>query len=225
MKRMALIDDDRDFVRAVRLAFEREDFAVEWFPTAATGLAAITSRRFDLVLIDSSLPDAIAVCRSVSIPIIAFAAQATEEDRVATLESGADDHLSKPPNMRELVARVRAVLRRGRQIEAAPQYSDSALTIDIGASLVIRDGKRIPLSRGEADVLALLLRASPAVLSVEQIRTELSAPARPLTRTTIDARIKSLRRKIGRERIETRTGFGYAFVGDQNELRAVAPGA
>lgn len=227
MKRVALIDEDREFVRSVRLTFEREDFAVEWFPTAATGLAAVTTRHFDLVLIDSRLPDAIVACRAIRrhphrlhLPIIAFAAAATEDDRVTALEAGADDHVSKPPNMRELLARVRAVLRRGRPSENGADYSDPQLTISIGASLVVRDGKRIPLSRGEADVLALLLRASPAVLSVEQMRAELSTAARPVTRTTIEARIKSLRRKIGRDRIETRTGFGYAFVGE--ELRAVA---
>ena len=208
-RRLAILDADSDFAHSVRLAFERDGFDVEHY---AKGEAALGSRPYDLVIVD----DGLELCRrlrerSRDLGILVVSAQAEEPDRIAALEAGADDHIAKPASVREVVARANAVLRRRSNPVATP-YSEEGLMILLDGSFVIRGSERIPLSRGEADVLSILLRASPAVVPVEKICAELSTPAAPVRRTTIDARVKSLRRKIGRARIETRAGFGYAFV-------------
>lgn len=220
MKRLSIIDPDDTFSAHVRAAFESEHFSVERFKDGTSGLAAAMSRSFHLILLEAALPGVpgIEVCREVRrrhragrTGLIIVTAHGHEDDRVAGLDAGADDYVVKPVSTRELLARSAAILRRASP--DAPDdviYHDENLTLFGEGMRAIIDGQPVDLSRGESAVITVLLHHAPSAISSKQIRQELSAD-RDVTQSTIDARIKSLRRKIGRNRIETRTGFGYAF--------------
>ena len=216
MRNMAIIDRDRSFARQIGRAFESEGYDVEWFDAPAKALGALRSRTFDLLLIDAGRTGA-EFCRRVrsealrtDVPIIAMTDDASAHTE--TLRAGADESVMRTLGMRELIARARAVARRATHgLSEVAAYADASLKIYPDTMRVIRSGEQIYLSKGEADVLALLLRHAPASLSVERIRAELST-SRSLSRSAIEARVKSLRRKIGAERITNRIGFGYSFM-------------
>lgn len=217
MRSMAIIDQDRTFARQVGRAFESEGYDVEWFDGPTKAMRVLRSRTFDLLLIDADRTGA-DFCRLVrsqalrtDVPIIAITNDAAVH--ADTLLAGADESVVRTLGLRELVARARAVARRASHgLSESAAYADSTLTIYPDTMRVVRGGAQIYLSKGESDVLSLLIRHAPGSLSVERIRTELSAPSKPLSRSAVEARLKSLRRKIGPERITNRIGFGYSFT-------------
>lgn len=216
MKRMGVVGGEPLFCRRLRSLFEADGFAVECFAGPQELLEATRSRTFDALFIEIGPAfDGIDLCRRVrseglqsDVPIIAV----TEDpsDHPDALAAGADDSVVRTLSMRELLARSRSVLRRaanGLQEEAA--YADGVLKIFPETMRIISHGSQINLSRGESAVLALLIRHAPAALPVERIRSELGEQ---VTRSAIEARLKSLRKKIGRHLIENRTGYGYSFA-------------
>ncbi len=217
MRSMAIIDRDRSFARQVGRAFESEGYLVEWFDVPSKALGALRSRTFDLLLIDAGRTG-VEFCRRVrcealrtDVPIIALTDDPSAH--AETLMAGADESVMRTLGMRELIARARAVARRAAQgLSESAAYADHTLKIYPDTMRIIRAGEQIYLSKGESDVLSLLIRYAPASVSVERIRTELSTPTKPLSRSAIEARLKSLRRKIGPDRIRNRIGFGYSFM-------------
>ena len=213
---MAIIDGDARFARQVRQVFEAEGFEVVWFDRPSKALPELRSRTFDLILATSDGgPDLYRrlrnEARSVDVPIIA--ATVDPDSHAEALAAGADGSILKSFGMRELLARTTAVLRRAsRSLSDTAIYSAPSIEIFPDTMRIIRSGRQIALSKGEADVLALLIRNAPASVPVERIRAELSTPAAPLSRSGIEGRLKNLRRKIGADLIVNRIGFGYSFA-------------
>ncbi|HUP47324.1 MAG TPA: response regulator transcription factor [Thermoanaerobaculia bacterium] len=214
---MAVIDDDASFARRVRRLFEPHGCEVEWHTASPAAMAAVCQRTFDLLFIDVwTRADGLDLCRRIrsealtgGVAIIAVTIDAAVH--VEALSAGADQSVVKRASDREIVARAHAVLRRAANgLGETAAYADPTLRIFPETMRVLRSGEQIRLSKGESEVLALLIRHAPAALSVGRIRAELSGPG-PVSRSAIEARLKSLRRKIGKEMITNRIGFGYSF--------------
>ena len=221
MKRIALIEDDSDIAFTVRLNLQREGYEVATFDRGQDGLMAVQRGGFDFVILDLNLPDldGFTICRELrrdahtqGIPILMLTARGSERDRVMGLELGADDYLTKPFSVRELVARVAAVWRRTRVAADDPAvYDDGELRIDEKSFRVFRHGTEIRLARKEFELLWLLVRNKSAVVSRERILSEVWQMSDEVETRTVDAHIRNLRKKIGPERISTIVGFGYRY--------------
>ena len=220
MKRIALIEDDADIAFTVKLNLEREGYRVDHYADGQEGLLALQQRGADFVILDLNLPDldGLTICRELrrdaatkSIPILMLTARGSERDRVTGLELGADDYLTKPFSMRELVARVGAIFRRsGRALETA-EYDDGELRIDEKAHRVYACDEEVKLARKEYELLMLLIRNRGSVVSRDRILSEVWQMSDDIETRTVDAHIRNLRKKIGTSRIATVVGFGYRY--------------
>lgn len=223
-----VVDDERNIVQLVRLYLSREGFRVE---SAASGREAIekaTAIRPDLVVLDLMLPeiDGLEVCRRLrrasNVPIIILTARGDDVDRIVGLELGADDYVVKPFNPRELVARVKAVLRRAETAGPAARLLRFAdLEVDLDRREVRIDGEPITLRPKEFDLLAVLA-GSPGVVFERERLLQLGWGYDYLGDTrTIDVHVTWLRDKLsrGKARIQTIWGVGYKLV-EESELPA-----
>jgi DNA-binding response OmpR family regulator len=220
MTKIALIEDDADIAFSVRLNLEREGHQVAHFEDGSEALTAVLAGGFDFVVLDLNLPDVdgLTICRELRrepktrrIPILMLTARGSERDRVTGIELGADDYLTKPFSMRELTARVAAILRRSAAPHDAAGYDDGALRIDEKAFRVFRDGAEVKLAKKELELLLLLVRNRGAVVSRDRILAEVWQMNDEVETRTVDAHIRNLRKKIGSERITTVVGFGYRY--------------
>jgi DNA-binding response OmpR family regulator len=203
------VEDDNAISEPLAEGLTREGFDVSRVATGAGALAAPTP---DLVLLDLGLPDidGYAVCRQLrsrsSVPILVITARGAEVDRVVGLELGADDYIVKPFGFREVVARIRAVMRRSNN-DAAPSDHPQvlgALTVDRRARRVLVDGEEVLLSPKEFELLALLAEDPGAVVNRQTILEEVWDPHWYGPTKTVDVHVASLRRKLGHpEWIET----------------------
>ncbi len=218
--RIALIEDDADLAFTTRLNLEREGYSVASFANGQEGLLAVQSGHFDLLLLDLNLPDVdgLTICRELrrapgtaGLPILMLTARASEQDRVTGLELGADDYLVKPFSVRELLARIAAILRRSRGSDPATAYEDADLRIDLLAMRVYLAGKEIKLAKKELELLLALIRSQPAVVSRDRLLADVWQMSDDVETRTIDAHVRNLRKKIGKERIETVIGYGYRY--------------
>ena len=221
MTRIVLIEDDHDIAFTVRLNLEREGYKVAHYSRGQDGLSAVQHGGADFVILDLNLPDldGLTICRELRrdpatqrVPILMLTARGSERDRVTGLELGADDYLTKPFSIRELVARVAAVWRRTRPpSDEASVYEDGELKIDEKALRVYRFGKEIKLAKKEFELLTLLVRNRGSVVSRDRILSEVWQMSDEIETRTVDAHIRNLRKKIGSERISTIVGFGYRY--------------
>ena len=220
--RIAVIEDDADLSFTTRLNLEREGYTVSTFANGHEGLLAVQQGGFDFLILDLNLPDldGFTICRELrrtpataSLPILMLTARASEQDRVMGLELGADDYLVKPFSVRELLARVAAILRRASgPIETDnASYDSGGLRIDGRTLRVYVDGEEVKLARKEFELLWMLVRNRPAVVSRDRILSEVWQLADDVETRTVDAHIRNLRKKIGRDRIRTVIGYGYRF--------------
>jgi two-component system, OmpR family, response regulator RegX3 len=216
--RLLLVEDDPSISRPLSDGLVREGFDVH---VAETGDAALTAPPADLVLLDLGLPDidGRVVCQRLRsagpVPIIVVTARGDEVDRVALLEMGADDYVVKPFGFRELVARIRAVLRRASGAASAPELIDlGRLTIDGRTREVRVDGETVTLTPKEHDLL-VFLASDPGAVRVrdELIRTVWDEHWWGSTKT-LDVHIASLRKKLWPELIETVRSVGYRLAVD-----------
>jgi DNA-binding response OmpR family regulator len=219
---IAVLDDEEDILKLIRINLEGAGFGVETFADPEDFFKSLHSRRPDLVILDLMLPgtDGLDIFRMMkkndawkAIPVIMLTARASEADRVIGLEMGADDYIVKPFSARELVARVRAVLRR-------PEGADEArLNIRIADGLMMaRDrhevtsgGKQLDLTSTEFKLLEMLALAPGRVFSRDQILDRLWGETRIVTDRTIDVHVRNLRRKLGPygDVIKSLRGTGY----------------
>ncbi len=219
--RVALIEDDADLSFTIRLNLEREGYSVSSFMNGQEGLIGVQQGGFDFLILDLNLPDldGFTICREVrrnaatsSLPILMLTARSSEQDRIMGLELGADDYLVKPFSVRELLARVNAILRRARGTEGdAAVYDDGHLRIDGKTLRVYVDGDEVKLAKKELELLWMLVRNRPAVVSRDRILSEVWQVADDVETRTVDAHIRNLRKKIGKDRIRTVIGYGYRF--------------
>jgi two-component system, OmpR family, phosphate regulon response regulator OmpR len=224
-----LIDDDARLAALVTEYLGKQGIDVTVAGDARRGLAALRSGRFDVVLLDVMLPgiDGLETCRRIratpelaAISIVMLTARGDDVDKVVGLELGADDYLAKPFNPRELLARIRAVLRRSAQASAGrPRFRTGQLEIDFDAREVVVDGKRVVLTHHEFELLAVLARAAGRVLSREQVLDALKGQEYEAFDRSIDVHVSKLRAKIERDPkapryIKTVRGVGYALMRD-----------
>lgn len=220
-----LVEDDADIAALVRRHLERTgELGVTVFASGAAFLSACEQRLPDLVILDLSLPDTdgLTLCRELrgwdatgTLPILMLTARAGEADRVAGLELGADDYLIKPFSLRELTARVRALLRRVQWERGTlgEVYRDGRLEVDATRHRVALGGREVHLTRRELDVLWHLISLNGRVASREQILDAVWGLATQVDPRTVDAHIRTLRRKLASDVIETLVGSGYRFAG------------
>lgn len=206
MRPLAIIENGVAFGAEVRPAIESAGFHAEFYACANDALADLHHHVFALALVGLGNEDPFAICHEASrvVPVIAVAADCAEEVCVRAFESGADDCVVRGVAARELVARIRNVLRRAEEgdRDALGELSASVSTMRVNASGTAHD-----LTRGEAELLALLLEHAPRPLTPLEIAHMLRA-----NRGTIESRIKTLRRKLGAERLVSRGRLGYQLV-------------
>jgi DNA-binding response OmpR family regulator len=224
--RVLVVEDERDIAELVKHTLERGgDVEVE---IVASGDAALKVAGEDppkLIVLDLNLPvlNGVEVCRLLraraatkSVPIIMLTARSTEGDRVSGLDAGADDYVTKPFSPRELAARVRAVLRRGRgEEEAAPLiYRGQHLVADFEAVNITVDGEPIRLTRREFELLRYLVENRNRVLSRDRLLERVWGYDRLIETRSVDVHVGRLRSKLGAagRQIETVVGLGYRFV-------------
>lgn len=218
-----VIDDEKDLLELVRYNLEKEGYTVVGALDGKSGLEVVKQQQPALVLLDLMLPDmdGLEVCRrlrgesrTAAIPIIMLTAKAAEADRVVGLEFGADDYITKPFSPRELVARVKAVLRRaGGQQEPKDVLRRGALVIDSARHEVTCQGDAVSLTATEFRILRFLAESPGRVYSRDEIIDGgLGRDVAVLDRT-VDVHVLAIRRKLGRcaGYIETLRGVGYRF--------------
>ncbi len=225
VSRVFVVEDDADIAAMVRRQLERTvSCTVTAFARGDEFLAACEVATPDLVVLDLNLPDTdgLVLCRELrnweatrTVPILMLTARAAEGDRVAGLDLGADDYLTKPFSLRELSARVAALLRRVEWERGTPGgvYRDARLVVDPARFQVTRDGADVHLTRREFAVLWHLISLGGRVASREQILDAVWGLASSVDPRTVDAHIRTLRKKLGDDVIETLIGSGYRFRG------------
>ena len=224
--RVLIVEDEPDIAALMKHALERGgELAVEVVGTGAAALKSVMEEPPSLVLLDLNLPfiDGLEVCRllrgrasSAGIPIIMVTARTSETDRVIGLELGADDYVTKPFSLRELVARVRAVLRRPPQTASEQNlgYQRGALAIDFDAVSVRVSGAPVRLTKREFELLRFLVENRNRVLSRDRLLERVWGFDRQVETRSVDVHVGRLRGKLrqaGRQ-IETVIGMGYRFV-------------
>ena len=218
-----IIDDEKDLIEMVRYNLDKDGYDVISATDGQTGLEIAQRHKLDLIVLDVMMPnmDGLEVCRRLRsdprtgrIPLIMLTARATEADRIVGLELGADDYVTKPFSPRELVARVKAILRRtATQGEPESLIRHGDLQIDVTRHEVTFGGKSVSLTATEFRILQFLASKPGRVLSRDDIiDAALGRDANVFDRT-IDVHITAIRRKLGRgaDQIETIRGFGYKF--------------
>ena len=214
-----LVEDEHSIGSMTRGYLERSGWRVVWVRSGEEALAELGRHQIRIVILDIRLPgiDGFDVARLVrtrsDVPILMLTARDEEPDRVAGLELGADDYLTKPFSPRELVARMKAVLRRtdGRSAEDVLTLSD--VELNRNAREVVVDGQPVELTTKEFDLLATLLENPGIVVSRDQLLDRVWGMTYPGGTRTVDVHVAQLRRKLGRpELIRTVRGAGYKTV-------------
>ncbi|MEI8214482.1 MAG: response regulator transcription factor [Actinomycetota bacterium] len=227
MTRILIIEDEVSFSEALSFLLEKEGFETRVAETGKQGIAAFNENQYDLVLLDLMIPEisGIDVCRTIrtssNIPIIMLTAKDSEVDKVVGLELGADDYVTKPYSARELVARIKAVLRRGVSDESGNSesigiHSVGGIRMDIERHQVTVKGALIPLPLKEFELLEFLMRNSGRVLTRGQLIDRVWGGDYYGDTKTLDVHIKRLRSKIEEDPanpvlIQTIRGLGYKF--------------
>jgi len=221
-----VVEDEHDIAALIKHALERSgDAEVDIVGSGDTALRAASENVPDLVILDLNLPvlSGTEVCRilrgkpnTADVPIIMLTARTAESDRVAGLDLGADDYVTKPFSLRELAARVRAVLRRNQPstTAAASVYRGTRLTADFDAVAIAVDGQAVRLTRREFELLRFLVENRNRVLSRDRLLEKVWGYERFVETRSVDVHVGRLRAKLGGvgQQIETVVGLGYRFV-------------
>jgi DNA-binding response OmpR family regulator len=226
--RVLVVEDEHDIAGLIKHALERSgDIRAEITSTGAAALKSVMESVPDLIILDLNLPfvDGSEVCRILRarpntsrVPIIMLTARTAESDRVSGFELGADDYVTKPFSLRELTARVRAVLRRTSATPAGPDraamYQGRHLSADFDAVAVAVDGRPVRLTRREFELLRFLVENRNRVLSRDRLLERVWGLERPIETRSVDVHVGRLRGKLGAagNQIETVVGLGYRFV-------------
>jgi two-component system response regulator CpxR len=225
--RVLIVDDDEEFAHLVSEFLTAEGgFSVALRHNGASGVAAAVDERFDVIVLDVGLPKLNGfevlkrIREHVATPVVMLTARGDDIDRILGLEIGADDYVPKPCNLRELVARIRAIVRR---LNRPQEHADDGhivlgdMKIEPGSQSVFRSGELMPLTGAEYLVLEALIQSAGKVVEKDTIaRHALGRRIMPYDRS-VDAHVSNLRKKLGplgdgRQRIKTVRGRGYLYV-------------
>ncbi len=212
---LLLIEDDALIGDSIRQALATEDMAISWHRNGAGVLKALQDVRYDAVLLDLSLPclDGIEVLKALrgaghEVPVLILTARDTVADRVRGLDCGADDYLVKPFDFDELLARVRALVRRARGRRQLLYLSES-LMLDIDAHVAMVDGQPVTLSGKEWAIVDLLVARPGMIFSRTKLEERLYGNVADVDSNVVEVHIHSLRRKLGQHAIVNVRGLGY----------------
>jgi DNA-binding response OmpR family regulator len=217
VKRILVVDDEPTILDAVATRLRAEAFLVETAIDGPSAVAAATATAPDLVVLDVMLPgfDGLEVCRRIQslrvTPVLMLTARSDETDMLIGLGIGADDYLTKPFSMRELVARVRVLLRRMDRVPEPQAMSIGRCRIDMQARKVHQGDDEVHLTRTEFDLLTFLAARPGAAVARETLLEHIWGPPSDVESRTVDSHVKALRRKLGAELIRTVHGVGYAL--------------
>jgi DNA-binding response OmpR family regulator len=226
MNRILVIDDDLDLCELLAKYLRREGFEFEMVHNGEAGVSRALAGAHALIILDVMLPnmngfEVLSQIRArAQTPVLMLTARGDDVDRIVGLEMGADDYLPKPFNPRELVARIRAILRRTRldtETQAAEQLVIGDIDLDKTTRVVARDGEPLALTAVEFDLLEALMRAAGRIVTREElVKAILGRDLTPYDRS-IDTHVSNLRRKLGHyvdgvERIKTVRGVGYIYA-------------
>jgi two-component system KDP operon response regulator KdpE len=223
MTGVLVVDDDRYLLRALRITLQAHDYDVA---TAADGRAALLAARQDMpavVVLDLGLPDMdgtgviVELRRFSSVPILVLSARHGSEDKVQALDAGADDYITKPFGLDELLARLRALLRRSDGPEQPRIIATDAFTVDLDKRRVLRDGQDVRLTPTEWNMLEVLVRNPEKLVTQQQLLTEVWGPAYAKETNYLRVYMAQLRRKLEPDtanprHLLTEAGIGYRFL-------------
>jgi len=221
-RRILLVEDEESLVLTLTDRLESEGYVVESVGDGITALEKGSHGQFDLVLLDVALPgkNGFDVCRDlrqrgVDTPILMLTARGQIVDRVVGLKLGADDYLTKPFDMMELLARIEALFRRSRTggPQSADAYAFGDVRVDFRRAVVTRNGTSVELSGLELRLLRYFVEHRGSLLSRDELLDKVWGYGATLATRTVDVHIAQLRQKIGAEYVVTVHGSGYKFVG------------
>ncbi|MGI8826677.1 MAG: response regulator [Chloroflexota bacterium] len=221
--RVLVIDDEPQIRRLLSLSLTRQGYQVESVATGEGGLDVLTQMPIDIVLLDLGLPDVdgLEVARQIrawsQVPIIVISVRENERDKIAALNLGADDYVTKPFSIEELLARVRANLRRGPLTAAEAVLTIGSITIDVARRRVTREEREIHLTPTEYDLLCVLAGHAGRVLTHRQLLREARGPAYEEATPLLRVHLAALRQKLGTAPnspgyIATEPGIGYRLL-------------
>jgi len=226
-KKILIVEDDRHLLQLITYNLEKSGFHCFSAQNGEEGLDLIAQNEIDLVILDIMLPgiDGFDCCKQIkqnprhcSIPIIMLTAKNEETDRIVGFELGADDYVAKPFSTRELILRVKAVLKRGQETNLEKErISIEELTIDIPRHQVTVCEKEVVLTHMEFKLLLTLVQRKGRVQSRDKLLEDVWDIESDVTTRTVDTHIRHLRQKLGEvgNRIETVRGVGYRFYGEE----------
>jgi two-component system, OmpR family, response regulator len=220
--RILVVEDDPRIATAIKTGLEEERYAVDVASDGELGLDLASSEDYDCIVLDLMLPklDGTEVCTSLRLegvhtPILMLTARGTLSDKVAGLNTGADDYLVKPFAFDELVARIRALTRRTNTTTKTSTLTVSDLTLDSIKFTVTRNNSPITLSKKEFSILQYLMQNTGNVISKDQLIAHVWDYEADVLENTVEVNIRNLRKKLGKpDLIKTVRGFGYR-IGDQ----------
>ncbi|MEM9011382.1 MAG: response regulator [Pseudomonadota bacterium] len=233
LARVLVVEDDPEIGPLTRDMLAREGFAAELARDGVELDRALARQAADLIVLDLMLPgeDGLSICRRLRAgegpPILMLTARGEDIDRIVGLEIGADDYLAKPFNPRELVARIRAILRRagpaGPAVRPGARHAFAGFVIDLDAHIVTRDGAEIVLTSGEFALLRAFVRQPRRVLSRDRLMEESQSRATDAFDRTVDVQVSRLRAKLGDDPrrpglIKTVRNAGYLFAAEVRRL-------
>ena len=213
--RVLVIEDDTGIGRAVAAGLDRNGYAVDWVRDGAQAETALENKVYDLALLDLGLPhrDGLQILKAVrrsglELPVVVITARDAVSDRIAGLDAGADDYLVKPFDLDELLARMRAVVRR-RTGRLSPEMAYGALCLDPAKRTVTFRGARVDLSAREFAVLEVLMLEPGAVVSREKLEEAVYGWGEEVGSNSVEVHLHHLRRKLRPELIRNVRGVGY----------------
>ncbi len=223
--KILVVDDEKLLVKGIKFNLENEGYQVECAYDGAAAVELARAGKFDLIILDLMMPeiDGLEACMRIrefsNVPIIMLTARSEDTDKIIGFECGADDYITKPFNILELKARIRAMLRRSTGAsQAKSQITVGDLTLDTEQRVAIRDGKTVELTAKEYDLIELLMKNPRRVYSRENLMNVVWGYSYTGDYRTVDVHIRRLREKLERqpaepEYIMTKWGVGYYFKG------------
>ena len=226
MKKILVVDDEKSIVKGIKFSLEQDDMKVEVAYDGETALELAKANHYDMILLDIMLPgfSGLEVCQMIrefsDVPIIMLTAKGDDMDKILGLEYGADDYITKPFNILEVKARIKAIFRRNNrnvpEQENQKVIETKGLKIDVDSRRVYIDDKEVNLTAKEFELVYLLVSNPNKVYSREQLLKTMWGPSYPGDARTVDVHVRRLREKIEAtpadpKYIHTKWGVGYYF--------------